>query len=171
MADEPNNITLTQEDYNDKIKSEVSKGKNDLLKRFGVSSVDEFIKEREEFNTFKQSQLTSTEKMQERLNAFEVEQKEWEKEKWTMNTSLVARDLNIKNDFTNDVITLAKSRVNDNTDIKAAMEEVTKLYPNFLNSQEEQQENHNFGKPSENTDNNPKLKSENMKAFEKLRRR
>lgn len=145
-------------------------GKGEEEKTFTQADVDKLIKERlarekkgqpskEELKAFKEwqyNQKTNEEKNAEKITAAETKVKEAEARATALEAKVSALSKGVKADSVDDVVTLAKAMVDDDTPIDKAIDKVLKKYPSFKG---EQQSNKGFkvgsggdGGSSKNTD-------------------
>ena len=101
----------TEEEYNNALKSEKSKGKGEIMKELGISSVDEG-----------KASLTKTGQLQEELNTYKTKATQLEE-------SLTLNKLGVREDYSEEALSLAKSKVNDKVDLSTALGEVIKKFP------------------------------------------
>ena len=106
--------TYTQEEYDKAIKSSSGKAKNEILKELGISSVKDFA-------TLKQSYEEAIKSTEELSSANDALKKK-----------LVLKDLNIRDDVSDDFISLANKRITDDKTFEDAAKEVAELYPNMV---------------------------------------
>lgn len=139
-------------------------------KTFTQADVDKLIKNRlarekkgqpskEELKAFKEwqeTQKTTEEKNAEKITAAETKVKEAEARATALEAKVSALSKGVKADSVDDVVTLAKAMVDDDTPIDKAIDKVLKKYPSFKG---EQQSNKGFkvgsggdGGSSKNTD-------------------
>ncbi len=145
-------------------------GKGGEEKTFTQADVDKLIKDRlarekkgqpskEELKAFKEwqeTQKTNEEKNAEKITAAETKVKEAEAKATALEAKVSALSKGVKADSVDDVVTLAKAMVDDDTPIDKAIDKVLKKYPSFKG---EQQSNKGFkvgsggdGGSSKNTD-------------------
>ena len=103
----------TQEDYEKAIKSEASKQKLEWMREVGVTSVDEF-------------KATKSKYDEATKNYDQVV-----KERNDLSDKLLVRELDVSDDFANDLLTLAKANVSKDKDLKTAASEVLGKNPSW----------------------------------------
>lgn len=101
----------TEDEYNQAIKSERSKAKNEVLKSLGIDNLDEG-----------KTQLTKASKLEEELRSTKVKTTELEEQ-------LTLTKNGVKEDYAKEALELAKSKVNDEVDLSTALGEVIKKFP------------------------------------------
>ena len=107
----------TEADYNNAIKSERSKAKNEILLELGVSNV----------NDGKEA-LTKASTIETELNTY--------KEKSTqLEEQLALTKLGVKESYSEEALALAKAKVSDTVDLTAALTEVAVKFPVMLGKQ------------------------------------
>lgn len=111
----PFKVYTTEEEYQKELKSAQSKAKNEILQKLGVNSVDKAT-----------SSLTEAEQMKKDLQLAMNKMGELEEK-------TAVAEANIAEDYRQDALTLAKSKVNDNTTLADALKQVVERYPNFSN--------------------------------------
>ena len=94
------------------------------------------------------SQKTEQEKLQERLQTFEQEKEEWQKEKTAYESKLKASELGIKGEYLEDALKLAEGNPDN-------LAEVVKKYPVF-----KQDKNISIGRQDPNNNQTPKGNTE-----------
>ena len=104
--EEPFKVFKTEEEFNKTFKSEVSKAKNEWLKDVGAASVDEF--------------KASKSKYDEAAKNYD----QVVKERNDLSDKLVVRELDVSDEFQNDLLTLAKAKVTPEKDLKTAAAEI-----------------------------------------------
>jgi hypothetical protein len=104
----------TEDDYNNSIKSERSKAKNEILVELGLTNVAEG-----------KEALTKTSTLQEAFDTATTKATKLEE-------SLALTKLGIGDDYAQEALALAKGRVNDKVDLTAALTEVSKKFPVML---------------------------------------
>ena len=103
----------TQEDYDKAIKSEASKQKLEWMREVGVQSVDEY--------------KTTKSKYDEATKNYD----QVVKERNDLSDKLLVRELDVSDDFANDLLTLAKANVSKDKDLKTAASEVLGKNPSW----------------------------------------
>ncbi|MDY5913536.1 MAG: hypothetical protein SPJ62_16345 [Inconstantimicrobium porci] len=145
-------------------------------KTFTQADVDKLIKERlarekkgqpskEDLKAFKEwqdNQKTNEEKNAEKITAAETKVKEAEERANTLEAKVSALSKGVKADSVDDVITLAKAMVDDDTPIDKAIDKVLKKYPSFKG---EQQSNKGFKVGSGGDKGNPKDTDDELKKI------
>lgn len=129
-------VTFTQEQLEEAKQQQEAA----LLKKLGVEDLDQLKQTVKGWNEYQESQKTEQEKTNEKLTAFETQLKEKDESLF----NLQAENAAIKSGITeeknlNAVITLAKTKVNDEIDITKAIEMVVEEFPHFKGVVEEPQ--------------------------------
>lgn len=120
-------------------------------KTFTQADVDKLIKERlarekkgqpskeelKAFKTWKETQKTNEEKNAEKITAAETKVKEAEARATALEAKVSALSKGVKADSVDDVVTLAKAMVDDDTPIDKAIDKVLKKYPSFKGEQQQ----------------------------------
>lgn len=107
-------LKYSEEDMSKAIQSATSKGKGDILKELGIGSVKEFKEMKKTYETA----------VNEKANL--------ETQLESLTNKLICKNLNVKDDVSEDFIDLAKKRVKDGTTFEDAAKAVAELYPNML---------------------------------------
>lgn len=117
--------TYSREDYDKAIKSASSKAKYDILKELGINSVKEF---HELKNTY-ESAISEKETLAESVSTLS-------KDKTRLEESLMLSKLGVSEEYTNDLLTLAKSKVDENHTLEQVSKELLEKYPQWRTSKE-----------------------------------
>ena len=133
-----------------------------LLKKLGVDSFDTLKTNLSKFGELTEAQKSAEQKQAERLAELENLNTSREKENFLLNAKLNAITTGVQADSVDDVITLAKSLVNDDTDIAQAIQKVTEKYPHFKSSQDGK------SKPTFATKTNTKHESTDMEQVSNI---
>lgn len=122
---------FTQEELN----SFLAKQKNDtqakLLKQFGADSVDAVKARLTKFEEWESSQKTEAEKQAVALQKTQEQFNQTIAENEALKAQMSAMKSGVKADSVEDVVTLARSLVNDETPIDEAIKKVVEKYPHF----------------------------------------
>jgi len=111
QEDKPYKSFKDESEYLNTLKSERSKAKNDLMKELGISSVDEAKA------TFKKAG-----ELEGELNTFKTKTSELEEQ-------LTLTKNGVKDEYAEEALSLAKSKVGDDKDLSTALGEVIKKFP------------------------------------------
>jgi len=121
-------VTFTQEQM-DEVKQQQEAS---FLKKLGVENLDQLKQTVKGWNEYQESQKTEQEKINEKLTTFETQLKEKDESLFNSQAQIAALKLDIKEEKNlNAVITLAKTKVNDDVDITKAIEMVVEEFPHF----------------------------------------
>lgn len=115
----------SEEEYNKAIKSSASKAKYEILKEMGVKSVDDFKQKYSEY----EGAIKDKESLLSQLDERDVQIKQ-------LRTNLVMEQLHVNEDFKDDLVTLATSKMSDKVDFETACKEVLERNPNWLKAKE-----------------------------------
>ena len=151
-------------------------GKGEEEKTFTQADVDKLIKDRlarekkgqpskeelKAFKEWKESQKTNEEKNAEKITAAETKVKEAEAKATALEAKVSALSKGVKADSVDDVVTLAKSMIDDDTPIDKAIDKVLKKYPSFKG---EQQQSKGFKVGSGGGEGNSKNTDDELKAI------
>lgn len=108
--------TYSEDEYKKGLQSSASKAKNEILQELGISSV-------KDFNILKKNYEDSI-KITEDLK----------KSNEDLANKIVLKDLNVRDEVSDDFISLAKKRTSQDKDFNTAAKEVAELYPTMLNN-------------------------------------
>jgi len=117
--------TFSREDYDKAIKSASSKAKYDILKELGINSVKEF---QELKNTY-ETAINEKVSLEENINTLN-------KDKVKLQEDLLLSRLGVSDEYSNDLLTLAKSKVDENHTLEQVSKELLEKYPQWRNSKE-----------------------------------
>lgn len=137
--------TFTQDDVNNLVARETKKQQEKLLKQLGVSDFKDAKEGMTKLKEFQDAQKTDQEKLNDKLATFESQINE----KDTTISDLQAENEAIKAGIKDEknleaVITLAKTKVNDEISIKEAIKQVVEDYPHFAGQQDQEEDKPNF---------------------------
>jgi hypothetical protein len=131
--------TFTQDDVNKIAAKEKRSAREAILKELGIEDFENAKDGMEKFKEWQESQKTEREKLDGKLSSFEKEISK----KDTAIADLQAENEAIKAGITDEknleaVITLAKTKVNEEVDIKEAIKQVVEDYPHFAGEKKEE---------------------------------
>ncbi|MBJ9983579.1 hypothetical protein IBT50_25705 [Bacillus sp. S70] len=130
----PAPVTFTQEQL-DAAKAEQQEA---LLKQLGVENVDQLTQTLTDWKAHQETLKTDQEKQQEQLTNYQNQVKEQEGALFNLQAENAAIKAGITEEKNlNAVITLAKTKVNDDVDITKAIEMVVEEFPHFKGVVEE----------------------------------
>lgn len=121
-----------EEEFKKHEQSVSSTAKNQLLKDFGVSSVEEFKNNQTEFQKFKDSQKTEAERATEQASKSAKDVESLQTKNQNLERQLVASKKGINEKKVNDAVLMANNRVTDNMDFNQALDSVLVDYPDML---------------------------------------
>lgn len=117
--------TFSREDYDKAIQSASSKAKYDILKELGISSVKEF----QELKSTYESAINSKTSLEESISNLN-------NEKNKLLEDLMLSKLGVSEEYSKDLLTLAKSKVDENHSLEEVSKELLERYPQWRNSKE-----------------------------------
>jgi hypothetical protein len=158
---EPSSKTFTQEDVNSLVAKEAKKAQEKLLKQLGVEDFNNAKEGLNKFKEWQESQKTEAEKQAERLKELEANYSNTSNENATLKAQISAMKAGVLAESVEDVVTLAKTMVNDDLDMDAAIAKIVEKYPHFA----QQQEKVDDPKPSFSTGKHEKQPSSEMDAW------
>ncbi|WP_179947368.1 hypothetical protein [Novibacillus thermophilus] len=147
-----------QEDVNNIVSREAKKAQEKLLKQLGIDDFDSAKEGLEKFREWQESQKSEAEKQAERLQKLESDYNSVSEENASLKAQIAAMKSGVKAESVEDVVVLAKTLVDDDTDMNEAIKKVIEKYPHFAEEKQEQ-------KPSFTTGQH--TKEGNMDAFAK----
>ena len=119
--------TFTQKELDDIVKQRVERAKK------GMPNADEL----KAFHEWQDSQKTAEQRTNDLINEAKNAQSAAEKRAEAAEAKYTALSLKVRADAVDDVITLAMSKVNDETDIESAIKAVIKKHPHFAVQEED----------------------------------
>jgi predicted nucleic acid-binding Zn-ribbon protein len=128
VIDESTNLeveTYSKEDYDKAIQSAKSKAKYDILKELGINSVKEF---QELKNTY-ETAINEKKTLEKSLT-------DMNKKNTTLEEDLLLTKLGVSEEYKNDILTLAKSKVDESHNLEAVSKELLEKYPQWRNVKE-----------------------------------
>src|SRR5690554_3519557 len=147
-----------QEDVNNIVAKEAKKAQEKLLKQLGIDDFKSAKEGMEKFREWQESQKTEAEKQAEQLQKLQTDYNSVSEENASLKAQIAAMKAGVKADSVEDVVVLAKTLVDDETDMDSAIKKVIEKYPHFAEEKQEQ-------KPSFTTGQH--TKEGNMDAFAK----
>lgn len=148
--------TFTQDEVNSIASKEAKKAQEKFLKQLGF---DDFKNAKDGFSKYKEwmdSQKSEAEKQSEQLQLLQSDLENTSNENATLKAQITAMQIGVHADYVSDVVTLAKTLVNDELDMNQAIEKVVEKYPHFKHQQEATEEK----KPTFTTGQHSKSASE-----------
>ncbi|MGX7104892.1 hypothetical protein [Globicatella sanguinis] len=156
-------VTFTQDEFNSKMAERANRAENDLLKSLGVTSKEDLQQALAEFQEFKDSQKTETEKKDEQVKALIDEKTQLQTDYDNLKAQVEAMKLGVKDDSIEEVIQLANLKVTDEVTLTEAMKQVIEKFPMFTGTSEQAPEK----KPTFVNPVNPKTDGGEVDAFTK----
>lgn len=132
--------TFSQEEVNAIASKEVKKAQEKFLKSIGFEDFENAKDGIAKFKEYTESQKTEAQKQAEKLTGYETDINNYKNQIDSLNAQLSASKLGIKEESINDVVLLAKTLVNDETDLNTAMSKVLEKYPHFKGEGQQQQD-------------------------------
>ena len=117
--------TYSKADYDKAVKSAASKAKFDILKELGINSVKEFQELKSTYETAINEKST-LEKSITDLN----------KKNTTLEEDLLLTKLGVSEEYKKDILTLAKSKVDEGHNLETVSKELLEKYPQWKNVKE-----------------------------------
>jgi hypothetical protein len=130
--------TYTQEELNAIAKKEKESGKKAILKELGIEDVKSVKDSLAKLKEWQDSQKSDTEKAQAALAEKEKAADEASKKAALLEAKLDAIKAGVNPKFVDDAIVLAMTKITDNKDLAAVLEDMKKTYPNFFSETEEE---------------------------------
>ncbi len=129
--------TFTQRDVNNLVARESKAAQEKLLKDLGIEDFENAKDGLAKFKEWQDSQMTEAEKQSEALREAQTQLEETTSKIERLEAEREALIQGVNQDSLNDVITLAKARVNEETGISDAIKAVVEQYPQFKALDEE----------------------------------
>jgi hypothetical protein len=130
--------TFKQEDVNKIAAREAKKATEKLLKELGVKNITSAKQGLEEFRKMQDDQKSDAQKAADKARDLEIKNGELLTKAETLEAKLSALSKGVKADSTDDVITLAKNLVDEDTNMDDAIDQVVEKYPQFKAEQKEE---------------------------------
>src|SRR5690554_1722523 len=127
-----------QEDVNNIVAREAKKAQEKLLKQLGIDDFDSAKEGLEKFREWQESQKSEAEKQAEQLQKLQTDFNTVSDENASLKAQIAAMKSGVKAESVEDVVTLAKTLVDDDTDMNEAIKKVIEKYPHFAEEQEEE---------------------------------
>lgn len=121
MQNPPAEKTFTQKELDDIVKQRLDRASKNMPSKEDL----------EAFKTWQDSQKTAEEKHNEAVNAANLAKDNAEQRAYDFEAKYTAMAKGVKNEAVDDVIALAKGKVNDDTTLEQAIDAVIKKYPSF----------------------------------------
>src|SRR5690606_5619777 len=118
-----------QEDVNNIVAREAKKAQEKLLKQLGIDDFDSAKEGLEKFREWQESQKSEAEKQAERLQKLETDYNSVSEENASLKAQIAAMKSGVKAESVEDVVVLAKTLVDDDTDMNEAIKKVIEKYP------------------------------------------
>lgn len=119
------NETYSKADYDKAVKSAASKAKYDILKELGINSVKEF----QELKSTYESAINEKSSLEKTLN-------DLNKKNTTLEEDLLLTKLGVSEEYKKDILTLAKSKVDEGHNLETVSKELLEKYPQWKNVKE-----------------------------------
>src|SRR5690554_4538174 len=148
-----------QEDVNNIVAKEAKKAQEKLLKQLGIDDFKSAKEGLEKFREWQDAQKTEAEKQAEQLQKLESDYNSVSEENASLKAQIAAMKSGVKAESVEDVVVLAKTLVDDDTDMNETIKKVIEKYPHFAQEEKEEQ------KPSFTTGQH--TKEGNLDAFAK----
>lgn len=117
--------TYSKEDYEKAIKSAASKAKYDILKELGINSVKEF----QELKSTYENTITEKKTLEKSIN-------DLNKKNTNLEEDLLLTKLGVSEEYKKDILTLAKSKVDEGHNLETVSKELLEKYPQWRNAKE-----------------------------------
>ena len=128
--------TFTQDEVNNIASKEAKKAQEKFLKQLGFDDFNNVKEGITKYKEWQDSQKTEAEKQNEQLQKLQSDYTTTSDENATLKAQITAMQSGVNSDYVSDVVTLAKTLVNDEVDINQAIEKVVEKYPHFKQQQE-----------------------------------
>lgn len=137
------NKTFTQEDINRIAAREKAEGRRAILKELGIEDTEDARNAVKTYLAQQESNKSDLQKANDRASKAEKAKTDAEERATALQQKFDAIAAGAKTETVDDLVALARTKVTDKVDFKAALELVKKSYPVFFN--EGQQQNANVG--------------------------
>ena len=119
-ADNNTTITLTEVELNKRIQSASSKAKNELMKELGINSVKDFQDLKNNYETA----INTKTSLEENINTLN-------QEKNKLSEDLILTKLGVSEEYREDLLTLAKSKVDNEHSLEDVSKSLLEKFPQF----------------------------------------
>ena len=119
------NETYAKADYDKAVKSAASKAKYDILKELGINSVKEF----QELKSTYESAINEKSSLEKTLT-------DLNKKNTTLEEDLLLTKLGVSEEYKKDILTLAKSKVDEGHNLETVSKELLDKYPQWRGAKE-----------------------------------
>ena len=117
--------TYSKEDYDKAVQSAKSKAKYDILKELGINSVKEF----QELKSTYENAINEKKTLEKSLT-------DMNKKNTTLEEDLLLTKLGVSEEYKKDVLTLAKSKVDESHNLETVSKDLLEKYPQWKNVKE-----------------------------------
>ena len=124
-ADNNTTITLTETELNKRIQSASSKAKNELMKELGINSVKDF----QDLKTNYETAINTKTSLEENINTLN-------QEKTKLSEDLMLTKLGVSEEYREDLLTLAKSKVDNEHSLEDVSKSLLEKFPQFKATKE-----------------------------------
>lgn len=124
-ADNNTTITLTETELNKRIQSASSKAKNELMKELGINSVKDF----QDLKTNYETAINTKTSLEENINTLN-------QEKNKLSEDLLLTKLGVSEEYREDLLTLAKSKVDNEHSLEDVSKSLLEKFPQFKATKE-----------------------------------
>ena len=146
--------TYSKADYDKAVKSAASKAKYDILKELGINSVKEFQDLKNTYETAI-NEKSNLEKSISDLN----------NKNTSLEEDLLLTKMGVSEEYKKDILTLAKSKVDEGHNLETVSKELLEKYPQWRNVKETIK----MGTEKSDFENKPEVSSELLKKYSWLR--
>lgn len=127
----PQENMFTQEQVNNFVARETRTQVEQMLKELGIEDFDNAKEGMEQFNQWKEAQLTEAEKQAKQLETTSQELGTVKQENQALQAQIFAMKAGVIPDSVSDVVTLAQGQVTDEVTLEQAISQVVEKYPQF----------------------------------------
>lgn len=131
--------TFTQEEVNGIASKEAKKAQEKLFRELGFEDVKGVKDGLAKLRDWQDSQKTDQQKLNDELLALKDTNGSLAEQKATLEAQLATMKLGVHEDYMDDVITLAKAKVNEDTDLSTAILQVVEKHPHVKGQAQEEE--------------------------------
>ena len=146
--------TISMDEHKKALQSASSKAKYDILKELGINSVKEF----QELKTTYETAINEKSSLEETV-------KDLNNKRNSLEEDLLLTKLGVSDEYKNDLLTLAKSKVSENQNLETVSKELLDKYPQWRGAKETIK----MGTEKADVENKPEVSSELLKKYSWLR--
>lgn len=123
--------TFTQEQLNGIVTKETRNAQEKIIKQLGAKDFESAKEGLKQLKEFQDSQKTEAQRLTDTNKTLSTENEQYKDKVTNLEAQVIAMKAGVSAESVEDVVTLAKTQVNDDLDMSAAIDQIVKKYPNF----------------------------------------